>query len=102
MATTTAKVLARGTLTDSNATLYTVPSATKAIITNIVFCNIDSATRTLTLELDGVELTKDLTVNSKSTVTIDLKQVLDAADLIEGLASANTAITYHISGIEIA
>jgi hypothetical protein len=98
----TAKVLARGTLTDTNATLYTTPAATKAIVTNIVFCNIDSSLQTVTLELDGVELCKDLAMNSKSTLTFDLRQIVDAADLIEGLASANSAITYHISGVEVA
>jgi hypothetical protein len=99
---TTAKVLARGTLTDANATLYTVPSATKAIISNIVLCNYSGSGQTVTLELDGVELFKDLAIASKSTVTVDLRQVLDAADLIEGLALANTSVTYHISGIEVA
>lgn len=99
---TTAKVLARGTLTDSNATLYTVPAATKAVITNIVFCNTDTSSRTVTLELDGVELAKDLAIAAKTTVTIDLRQVIDAADLIEGLASTTSVVTYHISGVEIA
>jgi hypothetical protein len=98
----TAKVLARGTLTDTNATIYTVPSATTAIVTNIVFCNITAAAETVTLEFDGVELVKDLQLSPKSTTTIDLRQVIDAADLIEGLASDNTAITYHISGVEVA
>jgi hypothetical protein len=98
----TAKVLARGTLTDANATLYTVPAATKAVITNIVFCNITTGGETATLELDGVELVKDLALAAKSTVSIDLRQVIDAADLIEGVASDNTAITYHISGVELA
>jgi hypothetical protein len=97
----TAKVLARGTLTDASATLYTVPSATKAIVTNIVFCNISAGAETATLELDGVELVKDLAISSKATVSIDLRQVIDAADLIEGLASDNSAITYHISGVEV-
>lgn len=99
---TTAKVLARGTLTDANATLYTVPSATKAVITNIVFCNTDSTSKTIDLELDGVYLAKGLTIAGATTVTIDLKQVIDAADLIEGLASVTSVVTYHISGVEIA
>jgi hypothetical protein len=99
---TIAKVLGRGTLTDSSATLYTVPAATTAVITNIVFCNIVSGTETVTLELDGVELVKDLVIDAATTVSIDLRQVLDAADLIEGVASDNTAITFHISGVEVA
>jgi hypothetical protein len=99
---TTAKVLARGTFTASNATLYTTPSATKAIITSIVLCNTDSSSRTVTLELDGVELAKDLAIAAKTTVTIDLRQVLDATTLIEGLASTTSVVTYHISGVEVA
>jgi hypothetical protein len=99
---TTAKVLARGTLTDTNATLYTVPSATKAIITNIVLCNTASAGRTIDLELDGVMLADGLALAAASTTVIDLRQVLDAADLIEGLASVTSEVTYHISGVEIA
>jgi hypothetical protein len=98
---TTVKVLARGTLTDANATLYTVPAATKAVITSIVFCNTDTDGRTVTLELDGTELAKDLFIAAKTTVTIDIKQVLDAADLIEGLASVTSVVAYHISGVEV-
>jgi hypothetical protein len=98
----TAKVLARGTLTDASATLYTVPAATKAVITNIVFCNTDSSGQTITLELDGVDLTKDLAIPAKTTITLDLRQVLDAADLIEGVASTTSVVTFHISGVEVA
>jgi hypothetical protein len=99
---TTPKVLGRGTLTDSSATLYTVPAATKAIITNIVFCNTDANSHTVTLELDGVDITKDLAIPAKTTITIDLRQVLDAADLIEGVASTTSVVTFHISGVEVA
>jgi hypothetical protein len=99
---TTAKVLARGTLTDSNATLYTTPSATKAIVTNIVFCNIGASAETITLELAGVELVKDLPIAINTTISLDLRQVLNATDLIEGLASSSSAVTYHISGVEVA
>ena len=99
---TTAKVLGRGTLTDSSATLYTVPSATKAIISNIVLCNTSASARTVDLELDGVMLADGLAIAGASTVVIDLRQVLDAADLIEGVASVTSEVTYHISGVEIA
>jgi hypothetical protein len=99
---TTAKVLARGTLTDSNATLYTVPSATKAIVTSIALCNTGAAANDVTLELDGVLIFNDVEIATDTTVVIDLKQVLDATDLIEGLASTTAEVTYHISGVEIA
>jgi hypothetical protein len=99
---TTAKVLGRGTLTDSSATLYTVPTATKAIVTSIVLCNTAASANTVDLELDGVMIADGLTIAAASTVVIDLRQVLDAADLIEGVASVTSEVTYHISGVEIA
>jgi hypothetical protein len=99
---TTAKVLARGTLTDANATLYTTPSATKAIVSSIVFCNTSGNARTVDLELGGVMLADGLTIPAATTVVFDLRQVLNATDLIEGLASVTAEITYHISGVEVA
>jgi hypothetical protein len=99
---TTAKVLGRGTLTDSSATLYTVPTATTAIVTSIVLCNTAASANTVDLELDGVMIADGLTIAAASTVVIDLRQVLDASDLIEGLASTTAEVTYHISGVEVA
>jgi hypothetical protein len=99
---TTPKVLGRGTLTTSNATLYTTPSATTAIVTSIALCNTNAAARTVDLSLGGVLLVDDLTIAPKTTVVIDLRQVLVATNLIQGLASAATSVTYHISGVEIA
>jgi hypothetical protein len=43
----------------------------------------------------------DAPIAANSSAFFDLKQVLAAADLIEGLASA-TSVTFHISGAEIA
>lgn len=97
----TAKVLSRTTLTDSSATLYTVPSATTTIVTNIALANITSSDATVDLLLDGVELLKEVTVAANSTSIIDLKQVLVATDTIAGLASATSTITVHVSGVEV-
>lgn len=97
----TAKALARTTLTTSSATLYTVPSATTTIVTNIALGNITGSDATVDLLLDGVELLKAVTVAANSTSIIDLKQVLVATDTIAGLASANSAITVHVSGVEV-
>ena len=97
----TAKVLSRTTLTDSSATLYTVPSATTTIVTNIALANITGSDATVDLLLDGVELLKEVTVAANSTSIIDLKQVLVATDTIAGLASATSTITVHVSGVEV-
>jgi hypothetical protein len=100
MATTT-KALARTAAATSSATLYTVPSATTTVITNIAVCNTAGTAGTFTILLDDVELQKDTAISANSTIYVDLKQVLAATKTIKGLASATT-IDFHISGVEIA
>jgi hypothetical protein len=97
----TAKALARGAFATSSATLYTVPSSTTAVVTNIVVVNSDSAAGTFTLLLDGVDLFKTVTVAANTSTVIDLKQVLATTKILAGFASAIT-MKYHISGMEIA
>ena len=97
----TAKALARGAFATSSATLYTVPSSTTAVVTNICIVNTDSASGTFTLSLDGQELFKTVTVLANTTTVVDLKQVLATTKVIAGFASAIT-MKYHISGMEIA
>jgi hypothetical protein len=98
---TTSKVLFRGAASTASATLYTVPSATTTVVTNIAITNTATAGATFTLLLDDVELQKDSAVAANTTAYIDLKQVLVATDTIKGLASATT-VDFHISGVEIA
>jgi hypothetical protein len=98
---TTSKVLFRGSASTSSATLYTTPSATTTIVTNILVANTAAAAATFDLSLDGVQIFNDAAIAANSTASFDLKQVLVATDLIEGLASATT-VTFHISGVEIA
>ena len=98
---TTSKVLFRGAASTSSATLYTVPSTTTTVVSNIAITNTATAGATFTLLLDDVELQKDSAVAANTTAYIDLKQVLEATDTIKGLASATT-VDFHISGVEIA
>jgi hypothetical protein len=99
MATTT-KALVRTAAATSSATLYTVPSATTTVITNIAVANTAGSAGTFTLLLDDVDLQTTTAIAANSTVYIDLKQVLAAAKTIKGFASATT-IDFHISGVEI-
>jgi hypothetical protein len=99
MATVT-KALVRTSAATSSATLYTVPSATTTVITNIAVANTASSAGTFTLLLDDVDLHTTTAIAANSTVYIDLKQVLAAAKTIKGFASATT-IDFHISGVEI-
>jgi hypothetical protein len=97
---TLTKALARGAFATSSATLYTVPSATITVISNIVITNTAGTAGTFTLALNGVAMASAVSVAANSITTIDLKQVLAATNTITGLASATT-INYHISGVEI-
>ncbi len=99
MATVT-KALVRTSAATSSTTLYTVPSATTTVITNIAVVNTASSAGTFTLLLDDVDLHTTTAIAANSTVYIDLKQVLATAKTIKGFASATT-IDFHISGVEI-
>ena len=100
MATTT-KQMYRGAASLTSATLYTVPSATTAVVSNIIVTNTAAAAGTFTLNLNGTALFTTVALAANSTATFDLKQVLSATQTITGLASA-TSINFQISGVEIA
>jgi hypothetical protein len=101
MATTT-KVLARTAATTNTATtLYTVPSATTTVVTNILLSNTAATTSTATISFNGVVAVPTVSIPANTVVGIDLKQVLATTNTITGGAST-TAVTLHISGVEIA
>jgi len=100
MATTT-KTLYRGAAATSSATLYTVPSSTTTVITNIAITNTASAAATYTISIDGVTFAAASSIAANDTIIIDLKQVLATTKIIAGLASATT-VNFHICGVEIA
>jgi hypothetical protein len=100
MATTT-KALFRGAATTTvGTTLYTVPSATVTVVTNIVITNTAGSSGTFTLGLGGTNLATTVTVGSYDSTVLDIKQPLTATQTITGGASATT-INFHISGVEI-
>jgi hypothetical protein len=97
---TTSKVLARTAAATSSTTLYTVPSATTTVVTNIAITNTAATSATYTITLNGVAIQSGSSVSANTTAYIDLKQVLNATQIIAGLASATT-VNFHISGVEI-
>ena len=100
MATTT-KVLYRGAATTTTTTtLYTVPSSTTTVVSNIVVSNTGASSYTFTLYLNGVLFANTVTIAANSIATFDVKQVLATTNTIQGGAS-NTAVTFHICGVEI-
>lgn len=100
MATTT-KQMYRGAASLTSATLYTVPSATSAVVSNIIVTNTASSAGTFTLSLNGSALFAEVPIAANSTAMFDLKQVLATTQTISGLASA-TSVNFHVSGVEIA
>jgi hypothetical protein len=99
MATLT-KVLARTAAATSSTTLYTVPSTTVTVVSNIVVTNTATASATFTITLNGVAVQSGSSLAANSSAYFDLKQVLNATQIIAGFASATT-VNFHISGVEI-
>lgn len=98
---TTSKTLFRGAATTSTGTtLYTVPSLTTTVVTNIIVTNTAVSSGTFTLGLGGTNLATTVTVGGNDSTVLDMKQVLTATQTITGGASAVT-INFHIAGVEI-
>jgi hypothetical protein len=103
MATLT-QVLARRAAPTSSTTLYTVPSTTTiTVISNIVLSNAATSASTATIAIDGITVVPAVSIPANSLVGFDLKQVIPAnatPKVITGFAST-TAVSIHISGVEI-
>ena len=98
---TVSKALFRGAATTTlTTTLYTVPSFTTAVVTNIVVTNTAATAATFDLSLNGTKLADAVSIAADSLTVIDLKQVINATQTIQGGASATT-VNFHISGVEI-
>ena len=102
---TISKVLARATSTTTAGTvLYAVPASTTTVVTNIVVTNTLAGAGTFTLAIGPVAsplaLHTTTTIAANTTVYIDLKQVLNATNVITGSANG-TGLVFHISGVEV-
>lgn len=104
MATITDKRLCAGTLTDSNATLYTAPSGAGdiTIVKAITLCNKTGSTAAVTIKLDGVEIISGYSIVAYDSITIPfIDQIIEASEIIEGFSDTASAINYYISGKEV-
>ena len=102
MAATVDMRLGKGTLTDSNATLYTVPAATKTIIKALTLCNITASAATVSISFASISVIYTYTLLAYDTITIPFfDQIIEATEVIEGSASSSSAITYYMSGKQI-
>jgi hypothetical protein len=98
----TPKALARTAASTTLTTLlYTVPSNTTTVVTDIIVANTASTAGTFDLALDGVKIAAGTSIPANGQVNFSIKQVLATTKTITGGASATT-INFHISGMEIA
>jgi glucose-6-phosphate dehydrogenase assembly protein OpcA len=107
---TTYKVLGQSIpAATTQATLYTVPSATQAVVSSIVICNqaTSAATFRLAIRIAGATLTAaqyiayDVTVGASDSTVLTMGLTLGAADLLTVYASTAT-VSFSAYGSEIA
>jgi glucose-6-phosphate dehydrogenase assembly protein OpcA len=107
---TTYKVLAQSAPSATTATdIYTVPSATSAVVSTIVVANRAAAPATYRIAVrpDGATLANqhyiayDVTVGASDSTTITLGITMDAADVITVYASTAN-LSFNVFGSEIA
>lgn len=96
----TFKVLYRGSAPTTSTTLYTVPASTKTLVNSFVITNTASADASYSILMDGVTVAASAVVTANDSVIIEFKQVLEAADILAGFASAST-VNFSVSGLEI-
>lgn len=95
------KALFRGTLSGTNATLYTVPASTTSVVLNVVFTNITNSAVAGTLALNGVVIFSAVSIPAGTTVSFDFRQSIATGQAITGFASTGSALNCHVSGVEI-
>lgn len=89
----------RGAAATSSATLYTVPSATTAVLTDIVISNTSSSQEYVTMTIDGVNILPTVPVSANTVINLQPKTVIAATKILAGYASS-TSVKFHISGVE--
>lgn len=100
--------LVQAVCTGSSVTVYTVPANTRAIIKDLLICNLTGATPTFTIDLvpsgGSVSSTTKwynayaLTANQH--LHLRVSAVLEAGDTIRILASTTSAVAINIHGAE--
>jgi len=88
--------------------IYTVPSATEAVVSSIVVCNRSGSQATFRLSVrpNGAVLanehylTYDVGIAASDTMILTIGLTLDAADIVEAYASSSN-LTFHAYGSEI-
>ena len=88
--------------------LYTVPSATEAVVSTVVVCNRSASNRTFRLAVrpDGASISNehyiayDVTVGASDSTTLTLGITMNAGDVLDVYAST-TDLSFTAFGSEI-
>ena len=103
------KVLGQTAPSATTATgLYTVPSATEAVVSSVSICNRGASAGTFRIMVrpDGATLSNqhyfvyDATIPANDTIVMTVGLTLDATDVLEVYASS-ADMTFHAYGSEI-
>jgi hypothetical protein len=90
----------RGAATTSSVRLYTAPTSTATLVTNIGITNTAATASTATINLATVALLSGVTIPANSTQFIDLQQIVFDGETITATASTS-AVNFHIAGTEV-
>lgn len=101
MATATPTLFYRGAAATSSATLYTVPSSTTSVLTDIVISNTSADQQYVTITVDGINLVPSVPISANAVINFQFKTVIATTKIIAGFATS-TGVKFHISGVETA
>lgn len=105
------KILGQAHLTTTSPTdVYTVPSNTETIISSLIVANIGTAVTTFDIALreDGDTLAnkhyiaKEVPIAANDSTTLTLGMTLEATDVVTVQAGIADALSFNLSGSEIA
>lgn len=106
----TPKKLYTGQPNTTATTVYTAPASTTTIVKNIVICNTSASDATITVHFvpsagsasASNRIISSLSVTANNTVIIECSGVLATGDFISAQQGTSSAITLHITGVEVA
>jgi hypothetical protein len=101
MATAIPALFYRGAAATSSTTLYTVPSNTTSVLTDIVVSNTSTDQQYVTITVDGINIIPTVPVSANQVLNFQFKTVIGTTKVIAGYASS-TGVKFHISGVETA
>jgi hypothetical protein len=97
----TPKLFYRGSAATSSATLYTVPSSTTSVLTDIVISNTSANQQYVTITVDEINLVPAVPISANAVINFQFKTVIATTKIIAGFATS-TDVKFHISGVETA